>query len=680
MPRPSHPTLRASFFLFMSSLLVTAAAPSPWSRLEFGHALDVAILQSDSPRPPDPSNSRATLRLAWDDDGLLLWARVVDTSPREAIRASGAYLADSVEVFFSPDPARPPSLQLVLSPGHDPARPQPRAYVYDRRPAELAALPSDVFWQARPLVNGYETQVRMPWSSLGLQPRPGLVVGAKILVNDLGHDGTRTRFAWPSAHAANPYAALTLRPSGALEADQPEASVWLGFDDYKGTPFLNIVAPAASVGQAWKIVSTARENEAAWHASVKLTACGTMASASLPLPLSTHPAAAKLRVNPPRGSGYDLPDSRQNEAARVFAYANRNAPSAAAPNQVPSPYALVFDSYVFRENHLPRAAFTDEPAVHQLLGVTPVVNTLWLTADGHRFDPSPAAAIPFGPLGARTEISWPGQTDPVVVERLFYRLSSTNEAPAKADAFAAKQLVFDLNPADAATPHTERLAMRWWHRARRLNGWSPALPVRLHLPASAHGDEPTHAARAPRPLIVHLHGSGQATEDMAAATLATFAELAGPDVVVAYPLSPGGWSGPAVGELIDSLVATHSLDPERIYLIGFSLGGIGTWEVALDQPERFAAAVPIGGRSGSPSEAARLRDLPIWVINGADDPTTTPEDASLMVEALRAAGGSPRFTLLPGLAHGESQEAAYRQPGLFPWLLAQRRVLSSLRP
>jgi predicted peptidase len=125
--------------------------------------------------------------------------------------------------------------------------------------------------------------------------------------------------------------------------------------------------------------------------------------------------------------------------------------------------------------------------------------------------------------------------------------------------------------------------------------------------------------------------------------------------------------------LIDKLAAEHRIDPKRIYLFGFSLGGIGSWEVALDQPERFAAVVPIGGYMGSPADAGRLKNVPVWVFNGENDPTTTVQAATLMVEALRKAGGKPQFTILPGKSHGDSQDAAYGYPDLFEWMLAQRR-------
>jgi hypothetical protein len=85
-------------------------------------------------------------RFAWDDSGLLIAVEVTDTTPSEAHLASAAYTADSLELFLATDPTKPDSVQLVLSPGRDPAHPAPRAYVFDNRPATLRALPNKVTW------------------------------------------------------------------------------------------------------------------------------------------------------------------------------------------------------------------------------------------------------------------------------------------------------------------------------------------------------------------------------------------------------------------------------------------------------------------------------------------------------------------------------------------------------
>jgi poly(3-hydroxybutyrate) depolymerase len=271
-----------------------------------------------------------------------------------------------------------------------------------------------------------------------------------------------------------------------------------------------------------------------------------------------------------------------------------------------------------------------------------------------------------GRYAARSEITVPGRNDPIVLEHILYRMPEGTGLPwSTADEVTARIYAFALQGGDATPTQSARVAERWWHGVRRVRGWSQALAYEIHVPAGE--------AKGPRPLIVHLHGSGQHSDVAVKELMPVLTELAGPEAILVYPRSPGFWRGPAVGELIDTLVQRYPIDPARISLIGFSLGGIGCWEVALDQPERFAAVVPIGGRMGNPADAPRLKDVAVWAFNGEDDPTTTAPEAALMVEAIRRAGGQPKLTILPGKSHGDSQGAAYRHPGLFEWMLAQRR-------
>jgi poly(3-hydroxybutyrate) depolymerase len=74
--------------------------------------------------------------------------------------------------------------------------------------------------------------------------------------------------------------------------------------------------------------------------------------------------------------------------------------------------------------------------------------------------------------------------------------------------------------------------------------------------------------RQTRPLIVHLHGSGQHSELAVNERLPAAEGAAGPEPIIVYPQSPGGWRGPAVGELIDTLAKQYSIDATRVYLLG----------------------------------------------------------------------------------------------------------------
>jgi predicted peptidase len=113
------------------------------------------------------------------------------------------------------------------------------------------------------------------------------------------------------------------------------------------------------------------------------------------------------------------------------------------------------------------------------------------------------------------------------------------------------------------------------------------------------------------------------------------------------------------------------VDPDRVYLTGLSMGGYGTWSLAAAHPERFAAIVPICG-GGNPADAAKLASLPVWVFHGAKDPTVPLERSKEMVEAIKSAGGNPRFTIYPEAGH-DSWTETYNNPELYQWLLEQKK-------
>jgi predicted peptidase len=124
-------------------------------------------------------------------------------------------------------------------------------------------------------------------------------------------------------------------------------------------------------------------------------------------------------------------------------------------------------------------------------------------------------------------------------------------------------------------------------------------------------------------------------------------------------------------ELIDQLKKDHPIDSHRVYVMGLSMGGFGTWEMISRWPERFAAAVPICG-GGDENEAKRIAAMPVWAFHGAADWIVPTERSRSMIEAIRKAGGKPKYTEYPGVGHA-SWVRAFADPGLLEWLFAQRR-------
>lgn len=124
-------------------------------------------------------------------------------------------------------------------------------------------------------------------------------------------------------------------------------------------------------------------------------------------------------------------------------------------------------------------------------------------------------------------------------------------------------------------------------------------------------------------------------------------------------------------EVVDQLIENFSVDENRIYITGMSMGGFGTWDAIARWPERFAAAIPVCG-GGAPSTAADFVDVPVWVTHGADDPTVPAEMSRQMVEALQEAGAKPGYTEYPDVGHF-SWLQTYSDEYMMDWLFSQEK-------
>ena len=105
---------------------------------------------------------------------------------------------------------------------------------------------------------------------------------------------------------------------------------------------------------------------------------------------------------------------------------------------------------------------------------------------------------------------------------------------------------------------------------------------------------------------------------------------------------------------------------------GFSMGGYATWNLLMNHPDLFAAGIPMCG-AGDPSKADILKDIPIWAIHGAKDPTVPVDGSRNMVDAIENAGGQLlHYTELPDNAH-DVWNYTYENAEIFTWLLSQTK-------
>ncbi len=218
------------------------------------------------------------------------------------------------------------------------------------------------------------------------------------------------------------------------------------------------------------------------------------------------------------------------------------------------------------------------------------------------------------------------------------------------------------------------------------------------------------------PLVVSLHGSGGVGDDNLSnlrhwnGVMASTAWRRKHHSFVLVPQrKPGGIWGPkpdvpgardlyvrddlgAVFEIIATLQREFPIDADRIYALGSSGGGAGTWNIIAARPRMFAAAIPVCGRF-NPEYAPRLAHLPIWVFHGDADPVVPVTFSREAFDALRAAGGVVKYTELAGVRHpswiqaftyaGDNRSKGFvtlhaseetdRTADVWEWLFAQRR-------
>ncbi|MEF9979635.1 MAG: PHB depolymerase family esterase [Thermomonas sp.] len=216
----------------------------------------------------------------------------------------------------------------------------------------------------------------------------------------------------------------------------------------------------------------------------------------------------------------------------------------------------------------------------------------------------------------------------------------------------------------------------------------------VFVPASAAG------GRTP-PVIVFLHGSGERGDDGAKQTQVGIgpyirAHLTDFQAIVVFPQAPDetewGDNAGLVFATLDAATREFNGDPNRTYLTGLSMGGYGTWDMALRAPGRFAALVPVCGGLVHPRRpsmgvsgitgtedpyaavAARLKDTPVWQFHGAKDDVVLPEYSRQIDAALQAAGArDAHLTIFPDANHNSWDPAYSQTPGLWTWLFAQRK-------
>jgi predicted peptidase len=226
------------------------------------------------------------------------------------------------------------------------------------------------------------------------------------------------------------------------------------------------------------------------------------------------------------------------------------------------------------------------------------------------------------------------------------------------------------------------------------SGSSTLLPGRLYIPPAA-----TDNSATPRPLIVFLHGGGDAGTDnirqlnQNIADLALEAERRG--AFLYAPQAPLNWRPKLITDrvitMVDRALVDYNVDDTRLYLTGYSSGGGGTWNMLSRYPDRFTAAAPVAPVSTEPDFLpANLVGQPISVFHARNDSVASVATTRAVINSILSAARRP-LPLYPGAhaadfmysvpdldlnyfepATGDHSVlfSVYNRPDLYNWLFA----------
>ncbi len=187
------------------------------------------------------------------------------------------------------------------------------------------------------------------------------------------------------------------------------------------------------------------------------------------------------------------------------------------------------------------------------------------------------------------------------------------------------------------------------------------------------------------PVILFLHGAGETKSakgggkmpvDVGIGPVVKKLEKSFPAIVVIPRAEGFGWGADTANakralSMLDEVIKEYNGDPKRVYLTGLSMGGMGTWSLAAAHPERWAAIVPICGR-GDIKTAEKFKDIPCWCFHGDADTAVKVDGSREMIDALKKAGGTPKYTEYPGVGHN-SWDKAYADKEMWTWLFEQKK-------
>ncbi len=206
------------------------------------------------------------------------------------------------------------------------------------------------------------------------------------------------------------------------------------------------------------------------------------------------------------------------------------------------------------------------------------------------------------------------------------------------------------------------------------------------------------ARQALYPLVLYLHTSGERGNDNEGTIFGAQMFLNPvnredyPCLVIvpqcpenhtwAFDVSPGSYDFPKdypeskimkeVMELVHLFLQRPDVDPDRVYIYGMSMGGIGAFDAVARHPDIFAAAVPICGDI-NPDRLGKFEGVSFSLYHGDSDPAVPVSGSRDAYRALKAAGADVRYHEFPGCGH-VCWWKAFEMPDFMEWLFSKSKA------
>lgn len=642
-------------------------------------------------------SSKDTVRLAWDQRGLLVLFQVSDSTPYED-PGKTLWQGTSVELLMADHVGGQNSYHLLVSPGITPEQPNLRFFFYDyRKDSALKAIPLTQTSARKATKTGYIIEILLPWEDLNIKPKIGVQFALQVMINHLDYAGkSGTRMWYPKLGAdedtTRMYPILLSQVAGHDKS-------FLAFPDNERI-WPEKIAVVGEAGLAGRKV-TARSGSQVLSQGIMQPASGrSLASLSVPLAWSSQ---VEKPVNVVVEGEGEMPVTLADAFKNTQRFLRESS--------------LVFSPFVFSGTAFPACDFENANQIHSNIGDYTITRRFFnanyeevSTAD----KPGRYGAIvkittsENGPsleryvtlFRQKDSIDW-GNTQLSgtldlpegmgVDNRVYKEQNKTIRDLAKwalLDNFSKYKDGAVVMAGLSETPvgsaqctsrnGVQALDSRWWYGLRKKFNQDTLYQYSAFLPKDYAAD-----SNKSWPLLIALHGHAnkeytaqQLLKESPYAPILEYTKDRYPMITV-IPYCPVAqrweqrWEGIMVKDLIDSVSRKYRVDPKRIYLTGLSMGGYGTFSVAAEYPDIFAAIAPICG-GGDTEDAASYKHLPVWAFHGDIDDTVPMQESIQMVDAIRKVGGDAKLTIYPGVDHNAWQPT-FANPEFYEWLLSHSK-------